>query len=93
MRRVYELRDEGEPLPVIAAILNAEGYRTAIGATYSAIDVWRILGERRKGHLHAVGEGTADQHAGQGRHAHLRGPEPGRRRGDELIQAVEATGC
>ena len=46
--RVYELRDQGEALPVIAAILNAEGYRTDRGTTFSAIQVWDVLGQRRR---------------------------------------------
>ena len=46
--RVYELRDRGEELPAIAATLNAEGYRTERGATFAPIQVWEILGERRR---------------------------------------------
>ena len=45
-RRVYELRDRREAVPVIAAILNGEGYRTDRGTLFLPIDVWRILGER-----------------------------------------------
>jgi hypothetical protein len=46
-RRVYALRDGGEGLPVIAAILNAEGYRTAAGTEFLPIHVWQVLRQRK----------------------------------------------
>lgn len=45
--RVYELRDQGEMLPVIAGILNCEGFRSAVGGQFTPVDIWRILGQRR----------------------------------------------
>jgi hypothetical protein len=44
--RVYELRNGGEALPVIAAVLTFEGYRTELGGEITPLEVWRILGRR-----------------------------------------------
>ena len=48
LRRLYALRDRGEALPVIAAILNAEGHRTVDGAEFTPIHVWQVLRRRRR---------------------------------------------
>lgn len=44
--RARELRGLGEAVPVIAAILNCEGYRSRIGAELTPLDVWRALSLR-----------------------------------------------
>jgi hypothetical protein len=44
--RVYELRNGGAALPVIAAVLTCEGYRTELGGEITPLGVWRILSRR-----------------------------------------------
>lgn len=47
VRRIFQLHDEdGMDTPAIAARLNAEGYKTARGAEFTKVQVWRTLKRR-----------------------------------------------
>ena len=44
VRRVFELRAGGESMNAIAGALNAEGHRTVRGATFTKVQVHRVIG-------------------------------------------------